>query len=131
MRTASRTIVLVAVLLLAVAGAAAGRKADGKTTLTGEYIWAQGGTSGDLKAVFTPSGKDGQWDVAFHFEHRGKPHTYHGTATGSLTGGELKGTVFNEGKKREFTFSGSFTDGKFSGTHAESGRRLGTLTLGG
>jgi hypothetical protein len=43
--------------------------------------------------------------------------------------------VQNEGKGRTFTFTGSFTDGTFSGTHAEveNGKPFdtGTLTLKG
>jgi hypothetical protein len=48
---------------------------------------------------------------------------YSGTAEGSLS----------EGKKRTFTFTGEFDDGRFSGTHSETtgGREAstGTLTL--
>jgi len=130
MQRVVRTLVLLAVPLLGVAAVTAEQPAEGGTKLTGEYVWELGGTSGDLEAVFTPAGEDGHWDVTFRFEHRGQPHTYQGSAKGSLGEGTLEGTVFNENKKREFTFRGSFADGKFSGTHAESGKRLGTLTLG-
>jgi hypothetical protein len=101
-------------------------------TLTGEYHW-NAGTSGDLEAVFTPTG-DGTWDVSFHFRFRGRAHTYTGTAQGSLSQGELKGKVKNENKARTFTFSGKMEDGSFRGSHAEttggSPDRTGTMTLG-
>ena len=103
-------------------------------TLTGEFHWTERGTTGGLQAVFTATGK-GTWDVAFLFEFRGQAHTYSGTAEGSLTEGALSGTVLNEDKKRTFTFSGSFEDGTFNGTHSEmreSGEAsTGTMSLGG
>jgi hypothetical protein len=106
--------------------------ADGKKTLNGEFNWIGRDVSGDLEAVFTPTG-EGSWDVDFHFDFRGSPHVYSGTAEGSLSDGKLEGQVRNEDKKRSFTFTGSFDDGKFSGTHAETtaGREAstGTLTL--
>ena len=101
-------------------------------TLTGEFVWSGGGASGDLEAVFTSTG-EGTWDVSFHFEFRGRPHVYRGTAEGSLSQGELQGKVKNKG--RTFLFSGTVKDGKFRGTHAETegGREqeTGTLTLSG
>jgi len=113
--------------------AAAGAQAAEPTTLVGEYVWEGGAESGALEAVFTPTATEGEWDVAFHFDFRGA-HTYSGTASGSLTSGTLSGTVRNEDKGRTFTFSGTFDEGRFSGTHAETtgGRasRTGTLTLG-
>lgn len=104
------------------------------TTLIGAYHWERGETEGDLKAVFTPTG-DATWDVAFHFDFRGDPHTYTGEAKGSLTDGSLEGTVLNEDKNRTFNFEGTVQEGKFEGTHSEVGgrrgsRRTGTLSLG-
>lgn len=104
------------------------------TTLDGEFYWAEGEASGTLQAVFTPKETAGEWDVAFHFEFRGKSHLYTGTAAGSLVSGQLSGTAQNENKGRTFTFTGKVAEGKFSGTHAETteGRKsTGTLTLGG
>jgi hypothetical protein len=125
----SLTLLLAAALLLVPATA----DADGEQTLTGEYQWDQGGASGDLKAVFTPTG-EGTYDVSFYFNFRGRPHTYTGTAKGSLTDGGLEGTVENDNKRRTFTFQGTAEGGRFSGTHAEitSGDeyRTGTLQLG-
>ena len=119
-------------ILLTVSSGFAG--AEETQTLTGEFVWTHRGASGDLEAIFTPKG-EGKWEVAFHFEFRGKPHVYSGTAEGSLTSGALKGTVLNEGKKRTFTFNGTVKDGKFTGTHAEVGddgdQETGTLSLGG
>jgi hypothetical protein len=101
-------------------------------TLTGEFHWSGGGASGDLEAVFTNTGEQA-WDVSFHFEFRGRPHVYTGTAEGSLSQGELRGKVKNEKKRRTFLFSGTVKDGKFRGAHAETegGREqsTGTLTL--
>ncbi len=103
-------------------------------TLTGEFFWSGGGASGDLEAVFTSTGEQ-TWDVSFHFQFRGRPHVYTGTAGGSLSQGELQGKVKNENKGRTFLFSGTVKDGKFRGTHAETegGReqKTGTLTLSG
>ncbi len=106
--------------------------AEDSKTLTGEYVWSQRGGGGGLEAVFTPTGKN-TWDVEFHFEFRSKPHTYTGTAEGALGSGMLAGKVFNESKKRTFTFEGEFKNGTFQGTHAEttggSPIDTGTLTL--
>jgi hypothetical protein len=130
MKRAALSIVALAILLTISAGTATAEEAQ---TLTGEFIWSHRSTTGDLEAIFTPKG-EGKWDVAFHFEFRGKPHVYSGTAEGSLKGGELKGTVLNESKHRTFTFTGTVTEGQFSGTHAEIGddgaMETGTLTLG-
>ncbi len=103
------------------------------TTLTGSFVWEHGNTTGDLEAVFTPTGEE-TWDVSFHFTFRNKPHTYSGSARGSIGSGELSGKVLNENKKRTFTFEGAFEDGVFNGTHAEIGggenvMETGTLTL--
>jgi glucose/arabinose dehydrogenase len=130
MRMAMRSMAVVAavVMLLGLVNGA-----DGKRTLKGSFEWTTAGQKGDLEAVFTPTG-EGKWDVAFHFDFRG-PHVYAGTAEGSLSGGELKGRVQNDDKNRSFTFSGSFVDGEFHGTHAEVGddgeQATGTLTLKG
>jgi hypothetical protein len=108
---------LASLLLLALATASAG-EGDSRT-LTGSYRWDQRGSSGDLQAVFTPTDKADEWTVDFHFDFRGKPHTYSGTATGSLDSGGLRGRVRNENRGRTFTFRGTVQDGKFRGTHAE------------
>ena len=106
--------------------------AEDSTTLSGTYVWENGNSTGDLEAVFTPTG-EGTWDVAFHFTFRKKPHTYTGTAKGALDGGTLSGTVLNENKRRTFTFEGAFEEGVFNGTHAEmrgeSKQDTGTLML--
>ena len=120
-------------VVLCLAGTIVAAPADEeRTTLTGSFVWEHGNSTGDLEAIFTPTG-EGSWDVAFHFTFRNKPHTYTGSATGSLTAGELSGTVLNENKKRTFTFEGAFEDGVFNGRHAEVGGQrtmpMGTLTL--
>lgn len=129
MRMALRGMTAVAALVMAI-GLVTG--ADGKRTLKGSYEWTDSNKSGPLEAVFTPTG-EGKWDVAFHFNFQGKPHTYAGTAEGTLAGGELKGRVLNDAKDRTFVFAGSFTGEEFSGTHAEVGddgeHPTGKLTL--
>jgi hypothetical protein len=129
MKTLFGAVLAVVVLFMA---AGIGAYADDSTTLTGEFVWEGGNTAGDLKAEFTPNG-DGQWNVEFHFEFRGRPHTYSGSASGSLVEGRLEGRVLNESKKRTFTFEGTFQDGVFSGSHAEmhgdEESSTGTLTL--
>lgn len=105
---------------------------EGKQKLEGRYVWEEGASRGPLKAVFTPTG-DRSWDVAFSFTFSGQPHTYRGTASGSLDDGALEGQVTNENRRRTFTFQGAFRGGVFEGTHGEirrgRERRLGTLTL--
>ncbi len=131
MKTIHTASVLGLALLLAAAAAGLPSAASEARTLNGEFYWEGGETGGDLEAVFTPTG-DGTWDVAFRFEFRGKPHTYTGTAKGSLTAGELSGVAQNENGKRTWEFQGAFADGEFSGTHVETteGRqKTGTLTL--
>ena len=54
----------------------AGTETEGETeTLNGHFVWNNRGTKGDLEAVFSATG-EGQWDVAFHFSFRGKPHVH-------------------------------------------------------
>ena len=119
-------VVLVCVATMTITGAGESR------TLRGEYQWDQRDETGELEAVFTPTG-EGAWDVEFHFEFRGKSHVYAGSAEGSLDEGDLSGKVFNEEKKRTFLFTGSFKDGTFRGTHAEihgdDKQETGTLSL--
>jgi hypothetical protein len=99
-------------------------------TLMGTYIWGAVGTESDLEAIFSPTG-DERWTVDFHFNFRGQDHTYSGTAEGSLTEGALQGTVKNDSKRRTFTFEGSFSEGVFTGTHAEveDGKAIDTGTM--
>lgn len=109
--------------------------ADGDAqTLTGQFQWNRQDEPGDIKAVFTPTGEN-TWDVSFHFEFRDEPHTYSGTAEGSLTNGELKGNVMSDGDKPSpFSFEGKVVDGKFEGIHHslrdEEPSETGTITLG-
>jgi hypothetical protein len=104
-------------------------------TLNGSFVWEndEGEHKGDLKAVLTPTG-EGTWSVAFHFDWEDGPHVYRGTCSGSL-GGDLSGEVTSDGeRKMQFTFSGAFEGGSFSGTHNfvdkdGAQKRAGTLTL--
>ena len=129
MKKAALLLAALALLLTAPGGTVL---AEEITTLNGEFKWSQRNSSGDLKADFTPT-SEGTWDVSFHFKFRGEPHVYSGTAEGSLSEGELSGTVKNENKRRTFTFTGSIKDGTFRGTHSEvdDGKafQTGTLTL--
>lgn len=111
-------ILIVALLISAPLLLAEDAAAPETRTLNGTYVWDARGSEGDLEAVFTPTGEN-KWDVKFHFEFRGKSHTYSGTAEGKLGDGAMSGTVLNETEKRTFTFAGEFADGAFSGTHAE------------
>ena len=92
-----------------------------------EGAFPLGERTGDLKAVFTPTG-EGEWDVAFHFDWEDGPHVYKGTAKGDITAGEFGGEVENDNPERQatFRFRGSFEDGKFLGTHG-SLQKDGTL----
>jgi len=128
----ARFLLAASILLACAAPAAADDAPQGARTLLGEFVWTDTGISGDLEAVFTPAGDD-LWDVAFHFEFRGEPHVYSGTARGNLADGELSGEVQNETKQRTFTFGGKFDGATYKGTHAETtpgrARDTGTLTL--
>lgn len=126
MKRSILSVVVLGAFLLAVGTAVADSE-----TFTGEYV-AEGFGSGDLKAVFTATGRD-TWDVAFHFRFDGQRHVYRGTAEGSLGGGRLEGQVRTENGRRTFSFEGSFSQGWFRGTHYEVKRgrshKTGTLTL--
>ena len=103
-------------------------------TLEGQYQWNRMEEPGDIKAVFTPTG-DGQWEVSFYFEFREEDHIYSGTATGSLSAGDLTGEVMSDGENpRPFKFEGKVVDGVFEGTHGTTGddaQETGTMKLGG
>ncbi len=114
------------------------------TTLHGEYVWTYQNEAENLTASFVQTKRPrlneelvevepAEYDVEFKFRFNGQPHTYSGTAKGSLTEGALKGTVFNENKRRKFVFRGEFTDGRLTGEHGEirrgSERRTGTFWL--
>lgn len=100
-------------------------------TLTGEYRWAHG-PPGPLTAVFTPTGEEA-WDVEFRFTYQDNPRVFAGYCSGNLVDGVIEGAVQDEKKRRTFTFSCTFEDGRCEGTHSEIGRRhtypTGTLTL--
>jgi len=127
-----RWIALLGIFFLA--AAMPGFAAD-DVTLEGGFVWERGdgNREGDIKATLTPTG-DGEWNVSFEFEWEDGPHVYTGTCSGSLDG-ELSGDITGDGDyKPQFKFSGSFEDGKFSGTHDRVGKDgelkpSGTLTL--
>jgi len=124
-RTASILVLLLGVLALpAIAGQ--------PTTLYGDYRWGSNGPRQPLEASFTATGK-GAWDVAFYFKHGGRSHTYRGSARGSLSAGELRGTVKTEDRSRTFSFECTYDAGTFRGTHSEvvgnRQRQTGTLSL--
>ena len=96
-------------------------------TLTGEYVVADGEGTEQLEAVFTPAG-DGSWSVVFHFKFQDQPHTFTGSADGSLVQGSLEGRVENPSGSRVFTFWGELGEEAtpeggqrkiFRGSHAE------------
>lgn len=115
--------------LLAVAAPLA--SAEETQKFAGHYRWDAQDLSGNLEAVFTPTGES-TWDVAFHFNFQG-PHTFVGTAQGSLGTGKLEGTVVNERETRTFKFRGTVKKGKFRGVHFETSgggqRKTGTLSM--
>ncbi len=126
--------VTVLTLLLFVQGDAV--PAGDEVTLTGEFLWKHMNHKGDLDAVFTKTG-DGAWGVEFRFVWEGEPHAFRGTADGSLTDGELSGSIVttNPQRPQTFFFAGRFERGRFTGTHTAlqtSGgtHPTGTLTLG-
>ena len=122
-----RNLVLLTIFVSSIAYAAT----DGTRTFSGHYRWDGQDLSGNLEAVFTPTG-EATWDVSFSFKFQG-PHTFSGTAEGSLKNGKLEGTVVNERETRSFDFRGSVKKGKFRGVHFESTggarRKTGTLSM--
>ncbi len=128
-----RWIALLGVFFLAAMPGFAG---DDDVTLEGDFVWERedGDHGGDLKAILTPTG-EGEWDIKFHFEWEDGPHIYTGKCSGSLDG-DFSGSVQADGEREmNFTFSGSFEDGTFNGTHGfvtkEGGlKQAGKLTLG-
>jgi hypothetical protein len=94
--------------------------------LKGTYKWVRkkGNTSGNIVATFTQTGKN-QWKAAFKFNWKKTPHVYTGTATGSLTDGKIEGKIFNDTKKRTFTFTGVVKNGVLKATHKEIKKRKG------
>ena len=102
------------------------------TTLAGDYRWGNGSAQ-PLEASFTAAGGKSSWYVSFYFRHAGQPHTYRGTAEGSLTEGVLRGVVKTEDQSRTFSFECTYDHGTFRGSHYEvSGNRkskTGTLSL--
>lgn len=85
-----------------------------------------------VQAVFTSTGREQDWKVAFHFKFNGGQRIYRGSAEGGLNEGLLRGTVRGSGN-RVFTFSVYNKQGVFKGTHAEITHNIpnntGTLTL--
>lgn len=134
MKLRTRRLFGFALIALALSGVAL---AGNEVTLEGSFVWARddGDRTGDLTAVLTPDGEN-EWSVAFHFDWEGEPHTYLGTANGSLSDGPLEGTAENDSEENpaSFRFSGEFEDGTFNGIHRyvnEDGnlQEIGTLTL--
>ena len=101
-------------------------------TMNGEYLWTRMDSPGPIKAEFVAT-DDNQWKVSFYFNFRDVDHVYSGTATGSLSNGELHGEVMSDGERPQpFAFEGTVENGVFSGTHrtqGEDGEETGTLTL--
>jgi len=122
-----RNLVLLAIFVSSIGYAAE----EGTKTFSGHFRWDAQDLSGNLEAVFTPTG-EAAWDVSFHFVFQGS-HTYSGTAEGDLKTGKLEGTVFNERETRSFDFRGTVKKGKFRGVHFESTggarRKTGTLSM--
>lgn len=103
-------------------------------SLTGQYIWSGDPENpGDVNAVFSPKSAD-EYNVSFHFKFQGYEYTYTGSAKGKLDNGRLAGEVKDQTGRRTFVFEGTSAGGKFTGTHAEIGRRdkrtdTGTIKL--
>ena len=133
MRVAAITVTVLTLLLSVQDGAV---HSGDEVTLAGEFLWNHMNHTGDLDAVFTKTG-DGAWGVEFRFVWEGELRVYRGTAEGSLTDGELRGSVVTDNPERPqtFFFAGRFQRGRFTGTHtalqASGGTHpTGTLTLG-
>ncbi len=123
---------LVLVAAVSVSAANAPQRAH---VMTGEYVWERDGKvehKDVIEAIFTETDK-ATYDVAFRFTFTDGEHTYRGTATGSLSNGELHGTVESPDKEHSYRFDGTVTNGAFHGSHAylEDGvpESTGSLTL--
>ncbi len=134
MRVAAIAVTVLTLLLSVQDGAV---HSGDEVALTGEFLWKHMNHAGDLDAMFTKTG-DGAWGVEFRFVWEGELHVYRGTAEGSLTDGELRGSVATDNLERRpqtFFFAGRFERGRFTGTHsalqASGGTHpTGTVTLG-
>lgn len=127
MKQSKMSLVVLAVAILSLAGlsfaadvqsAKDGEKQDA-TKMKGGFVWERrdGGTSGDLEAVFTPTGED-SWDVTFYFDWEDEPREWSGTAKGSLNSGSLEGEAQEDrDRKRTFKFMGQVDAGVFKGEH--------------
>lgn len=139
MKVAALTLILTGLFTLALAGTAASENAPPSSpapsaaqTMKGQFRWTQADEVGELQASFTPTGA-ASWNVSFRFEFRG-PHTYTGTAAGTLAeGSQLSGEVQDEKGRRHWKFAGTFKNGRLDGEHFElrggEQERSGTLTL--
>jgi hypothetical protein len=123
-----KSLVLGLLALISLGTAAAWQLA--KVEMDGSYVWnVSPRDPGNLRAEFTPNG-DNQWNVSFYFRFNGQNHVYTGTASGNLENGPLTGEVANESKRRNWTFEGNCSNGKFTGTHTEIYRDGGTKRTG-
>lgn len=98
-------------------------------TLNGTFAWTrENGKTHPIKAVFTPNG-DKKWNVTFTFNWGKGEQIWKGTAEGALDNGEMKGDAKTPDGKRNFSFVGSFKEGKLDFTHKEGKNDTGTMTL--
>ncbi len=88
-------------------------------SLEGKFNWMkEKEKQHDLKAVFTPKGKN-KWDVVYKFKWGNEQEIWKGEATGSLDNGAFKGGAFTDGGKRTFSYSGFALDGVITCKHKQ------------
>ena len=121
--------IILPMALFAFASVALWAADGGAIEANGKYHWVHGGgkkhDNGDLKAFFTPAGKN-KWTVKFHFSWKKEKHVYSGVVTGSLKNGSLSGRIESDDKKpRIFAFSANAKDGAITGKHWEIRTRKG------
>jgi hypothetical protein len=86
--------------------------------LEGKFNWTKKkGEKHDIKGTFVEN-KNGEYDATFYFTWRKKDHVYTGIVKGDPDKA-LTGDIFNDDKKRKFTFQSESKDGEFKGKHQE------------
>ena len=126
---------LLGVIVFGLSGSGLAVEPEGqKVTMKGEYVWArEPDKTGPVEVEFTKVA-DGQWDAVFQIVWREEKHTYIGHANGSLDG-QFDGQASEKDKGDVFKFTGSFADGKFTGSHCfidkdkNTCKDSGTMTL--
>ena len=124
-------LLLAALAVFVLVGAAPATAADNELRLDGTFRWNQGsGRDKPLEARLTRIEED-VWQATFTFRFNGSQHRWRGELQGSLDDGQVTGTVSQGRGRRPRTWriEGTVEDGVLQASHYEQRRRGGeTLT---